>query len=262
MTRLVASLPLLVVFGCWEPKENSLFSSDGAQSSLAGVDLPGGSGGAGSAAGSASGAVAGQEMLETGGSGAYPVAGSGGSVAQAGGRAETDGTGSTSMGGGDAGNGGSGNPPAPVSCDTIEGAVANAANGHCYRVNLDEIDFAAAREACRAAGAHLVTIGSEAENAFVSQLLTHEHWLGASDNESNTTQGPGTYSWVNDEPWEYDAWQDGQPNAKETGCPTEDEGSACYEHCGFQTDKADWNDRSCWHTIPSVCEWELESDTK
>ena len=69
--------------------------------------------------------------------------------------------------------------------------------------------------------------------------------------------GVGAYVWVSGEPWEYSDWEEGQPNAFENPCPDDDDAD-CYEHCGFQTDEGDWNDRSCWHTIVSICEWDVE----
>jgi hypothetical protein len=259
MRRLLECLPVLVLFGCWGPHESSLFKPDGTQSSLTGLDTSAGAGGGGSgpSAGSGYGGVAGQETSPpSGGAPGYPSGGSGG--APPGGGAGTGGGGSSAQAGNEGGEGGSGHPPSPASCDAIEGAVTNATNGHCYRVSLDTVDFATAREACRVAGAHLVTITSEAENLFVSALLPQEHWLGTSDGRADTVMGVGEYRWVNDEPWSYSVWRDGQPNALETSCPTEAEGKACYEHCGYQTADVDWVDRPCWHTIASVCEWELD----
>lgn len=266
MRRLVVCLPVLVVLvGCWEHRESSLFESDGSQSSLAGVASSGGQSGGGAGSSAGSDVSGGSYPVEMGGTAGYPLGGGGnasqgGSSASGGGGSASGGGGSASLGGG--GAGGAGTPPTPASCDEIEGAVTNESNGHCYRVSLDEVDFATARDACEAAGGHLVTISSEEENEFVHELLPKAHWLGATDHRSNTTKGVGEYVWVNDEPWVFSAWQDGQPNAYETACPTEAEGKSCYEHCGYQSDQGDWIDRSCWHTIPSVCEWELESDAE
>jgi len=69
----------------------------------------------------------------------------------------------------------------------------------------------------------------------------------------------GTYSWVVDEPFEYSDWEDGQPNAFETNCSEGGDETDCFEHCAFQSDDGDWNDRSCWHTIVSICEWDIEA---
>jgi hypothetical protein len=250
------------VFGCWGPQDNTLFSPDGAKSSLSGVGGLGGE--THSAGGNGSAAQA--------GSGAYPSGAGGADINGASGTASVDGGTTAGVGGGGgvtmvggAGEGGDADPtPSPTheKCEAIEGAVFNETNRHCYRVNLDELDFAAAREACHAAGAHLATVDSEVENGFLHDLLPPEHWLGTTDGLADMTEGVGTYAWVNDEPWVYDAWHEGQPNAYGTNCPDPDHDSTCFEHCGFQTDQGDWYDRSCWHTIPSVCEWEPDSTAR
>jgi len=141
----------------------------------------------------------------------------------------------------------------------VPGSVVGAHNGHCYRVNESELGFAAARDLCQQAAGHLVTIASAAENDFTRDLHDGEHWLGASDGRTDTEAGAGTYTWVDGEPWDFTDWEDAQPNAFETDCPSEGSDLDCYEHCAFQTDEGDWNDRSCWHTIVSICEWDVES---
>jgi hypothetical protein len=124
-------------------------------------------------------------------------------------------------------------------------------------VSEQELSFADARRVCVEAGGHLVNIGSAEENEWVAALHDGEHWLGATDGRTDMVPGVGPYAWVNGETWAYADWEDGQPNAFETDCPAEYADGDCYEHCAFQTDEGDWNDRSCWHTIPSVCEWDV-----
>lgn len=139
----------------------------------------------------------------------------------------------------------------------VEGTVESALDGHCYRVNDQELSFADAHRVCVQAGGHLVNIGSVEENAWVAELHDGEHWIGASDGRADDVAGVGPYTWQNGEPWSYSDWEEGQPNAFETDCPSQDDEADCYEHCAFQSDEGDWNDRSCWHTIVSVCEWDL-----
>jgi hypothetical protein len=127
-------------------------------------------------------------------------------------------------------------------------------------VNPEELTFAAARDACHAGGGHLVTISSEAEDDFARDLHDGVHWLGASDGFPDTMPGVGTYTWVDQEDWDFTHWEDGQPNAFETNCPDQGDESDCFEHCAFQTDEGDWNDRSCWHAIASICEWDVERE--
>jgi hypothetical protein len=140
----------------------------------------------------------------------------------------------------------------------LEGAAVNAQNGHCYRVSTDELTFTAASDACRAAGGHLVSLSDEDENTFVHELHGEAHWIGATDGRDDRSSGVGTYAWIDQEPWSYADWEQGQPNAHAVDCPDEDGGANCYEHCGYQNGDGIWIDRACWHTIPSVCEWDVE----
>lgn len=140
----------------------------------------------------------------------------------------------------------------------ISGAVENELNGHCYRVSSEELTFDAARDSCKDAGGHLLTISSEAENEFARDLHDGEHWIGASDGRLGDMPGVGPYSWVDGEPWDYTDWDGDQPNAVETDCPDDSNAAKCFEHCGFQTDEGGWKDRSCWHTITAICEWDVE----
>jgi hypothetical protein len=156
------------------------------------------------------------------------------------------------------GSGGQGTPTVVIEdCAMLDQAVTNEAGDGCYRVNHQNLSFADAQRACRDVGGHLVSIGSESENSFVAELHDGEHWLGASDGRADMTPGVGPYVWVTGEAWLYSDWEEGQPNAYETDCPGGDDDLDCFEHCAFQSDEGDWNDRSCWHTIVSVCEWDL-----
>lgn len=149
--------------------------------------------------------------------------------------------------------------PVITDCSMVADATVSKTNGHCYRVIFENLTFAGARDACHVAGGHLATIASQDENDFVRDLHDGEHWIGATDGRDASTPGAGTYQWVTDEPWTFSEWEEGQPNAFETDCPDQDDEADCFEHCAFQTDEGDWNDRSCWHTVVSICEWDIES---
>jgi hypothetical protein len=243
MHRLIQLAPLLLAFGCFGSKDSVLFDGQSP--------TPGG--GAGQAAGGVAGAHSGT------GSGSN----AGTTIHQAG--TTTGGTGSSSGAGGSAGSGaeasGAGGQGAPVivieDCSMLDQAVANEAQDRCYRVNHQNLSFHDAQRACQEAGGNLVSIGSEAENEFIAQLHDGEHWLGATDGRDDMTPGVGPYVWLSGEDWLYSDWENGQPNAYETDCPLDQDDTDCFEHCAFQSDEGDWLDRSCWHTIVSVCEWEV-----
>ncbi len=249
-------------FGCSSPKDNALFADDGLTSAAAAS--AGGSAAAsagGSAAASAGGSAAAASGTDSG-SGARQTSG-GVSTGEAGSQAGMLSGGASGSGGSVAGavtsggSGGGGQAKGIESCEMLEGAVTNEQNGHCYRVNSDKLTFAAARDACQALAGHLVTLTDEAEDTFAHDLLDAAHWIGASDGRPDRTKGTGPYTWVDAEPWAYANWESGQPNAVGTNCPNETSGANCYEHCAFQTADGAWNDRACFHTIASICEWDL-----
>lgn len=249
----LALATLLAAPGCSGPSGGELFAKGEFAS------------GAAASLGGSSSAAAGTD------SPASPGPGEGGvSPVHAGSTSGSSTTGGSADGGGSAGQsqggalGGGGRqaiePPVIESCEMLDGAVTNQDNGHCYRINAAALTFAAARDACAADGGHLVSVSSKAEDDFVHALLDASHWLGASDGRANGVEGVGPYSWVNGDGWDYTNWEDDQPNAVATNCPNENSGANCFEHCAYQGDSGDWNDRACWHMIASVCEWEPASE--
>jgi hypothetical protein len=243
----------LWLVGCWSAKDNALFTRSDASTGGALTTGAAGSVAAVSGTGSSS-AGNGQAGSDIGG--APPAGGSSSGGASAG--SSNPGGASGAGAGGSAGQ----QPSAPIvqSCDMVEDSVVRPESGHCYRVATDELSFTAASDACQAAGGHLVTISDEQEEAFVGDLHGEAHWLGATDGRDERMAGVGTYVWVDDEPWDYEHWEDGQPNAHAIDCPNEDGGAHCYEHCGYQTGDGVWIDRACWDTIASICEWDLPAD--
>ena len=241
--------PVLAVLACSGPSGHELFAKNGVTS------VAEGDAGGSSAASAGTGSAPSQSQTQGGTSEAAAGSTSAGT--------QTGGGGSGGSGSPLSGSGGSGGqvaiPPVIESCDMLDDAVSNDDNGHCYRVNSDELTFGDARDACAASWGHLVTITSEAEDDFVHALLDDAHWLGATDGRANGMEGVAPYTWVNGDDWDYTNWEDGQPNAVATNCPNESGGANCFEHCAYQDDSGGWNDRACWHTIASICEWELSN---
>ena len=136
-------------------------------------------------------------------------------------------------------------------------AVYLPATQHCYLVDKETRTFAAAQAHCTELKAHLITLGSDAEDAFAWSIHSEEHWIGAKDGKAPKQSGVGTYTWTDDEPFDYTNWSAEQPNASKTECT---DGGACYEHCAFQWTGGEhdgqWNDRYCMHTIAAICEWD------
>jgi hypothetical protein len=96
---------------------------------------------------------------------------------------------------------------------------------HCYWVHTDRQTFAAARTACQSDGGDLVSILSEAENAFVRDFGRFgtgqfpELWIGGTDGKAATDKsGPGTYRWTTGEPWSYSNWNQMSPAQPDGYC--------------------------------------------
>ncbi len=162
---------------------------------------------------------------------------------------------------GSSGNGGSAGGKPLQDCSAFgQSATFYSQNAHCYLVVQEDAMFADARTHCASLGAHLVTLADRAENDFVWSLNSAEHWIGATDGKGPKETTPGTYTWVDGEPFSYTDWSQGQPNASPSSCADSDGGGTCYEHCAFQWSggnvPGEWNDRLCSHTIQAVCEWD------
>lgn len=260
--RRASLLIALSVVGCLGARNNDLFTtreSPGAGSSSS----VGAAGGGSTAVDTGTGTPNGADRAGSGGC-ATSSTPEGGSPS---GATSTSGTASGGASGGAAASSGvggrAGMPELPLtvsSCDELAAAQRDATNGHCYRFDATERDFAAASAACRAAGGHLVSIDDDAENDFVLQVHGDDHWIGASDRRDARVAGVGDYAWVTNEPWSYEHWEDGQPNAHAVDCPGESGGAHCYEHCAYQNGDGNWLDRACWNEVGSVCEWDLELD--
>lgn len=135
-------------------------------------------------------------------------------------------------------------------------------NGHFYKVYDESLEWSEAKAYCESLGGHLATATTQQENDFISSLACTTgskiyYWLGATDEESE-----GTWVWVTGEPWEFEVWQDEQPDnyAGSNGEP---------EHClELNKSDGDWNDLQCGgdsygeHVLSElgfICEWESNS---
>src|SRR5262249_37646159 len=117
--------------------------------------------------------------------------------------AATGGSQSSSTSTKSAGGGGGGGAAPCVGLDEKE----DPSTGHCYRLFADEKTFDLAETACGAWGGHLVGVQSASEQSLIDTLITDNAWLGGTDLHT-----PGTFTWVNGEPWTYDNWNIGEPS--------------------------------------------------
>jgi hypothetical protein len=96
-----------------------------------------------------------------------------------------------------------------------EWTVANGGNGHFYEFVLSGLTWSAAKTAAESRGGYLATITSAAEQAFVqSKMPAARFWLGAyHDHDAPDFFPPDRgWRWVTGEPWDYTAWNPGEPN--------------------------------------------------
>lgn len=110
--------------------------------------------------------------------------------------------------------------------------------GHCY-FPISSRTFTQARDACVAAGAHLVTITSAGEQSFVNTVGTaSERWIGLA-----IFSGSSSWRWITSEPMTYMNWDTaaGEPN-----------GSGYCARLRGTT----WADIGCNSSYPAVCERE------
>jgi hypothetical protein len=131
---------------------------------------------------------------------------------------------------------------------------------HCYWPHANMVTWMQARQMCMNEGGHLVTILSDAENLFVVSIATFspmysDTWIGATDSKGGSDQtGPGTYTWVTGEVWNYDAWNGTEPDGACDPCSGGGPGGCTCDHRGTLVSDATWMDRWDGTARGYVCE--------
>ena len=132
----------------------------------------------------------------------------------------------------------------------------NPENGHYYEF-IDHYDItwtdaktAAENSTYKGIPGHLVTITSESENDFISELVPDNYyliWMGLSDEDTE-----GQYKWVTGEPFVYSNWDVSQPDNHN--------GNEDYVQFRVYSDK--WNDTTNYtsYTNGYIIEYELSVD--
>ncbi len=123
---------------------------------------------------------------------------------------------------------------APIAGYTLIGTYG----GHVYYRSTTNSTWATAKTNAEALGAHLVTISSAGENAFVGGI--GNHWGGMTD---ETVEG--TWVWVTGEPVVYTSWASGEPN-----------NSGNQDYLVLNWSGANWDDQGAAVSLPSVIEFE------
>ncbi|MCW3095762.1 MAG: hypothetical protein JWL77_1380 [Chthonomonadaceae bacterium] len=105
--------------------------------------------------------------------------------------------------------------------------------GHYYEAVQASVTWPQARDAAATRTylgrtGHLVTITSAAEQAFVTGsfpvAIPNGYWIGAYQDKTATdfSEPAGGFRWVTGEPWQYTAWNSGEPNNNGGFGPSED----------------------------------------
>ncbi len=101
--------------------------------------------------------------------------------------------------------------PITVRAETYTPTSIDYYNGHKYAVYDESMTWYQAQKYCESVGGHLVTISSEDENQFCSNIIVENgkktYWIGYSDNEEE-----GEWNWVDDSISLYTNWRSGEPN--------------------------------------------------
>lgn len=147
-----------------------------------------------------------------------------------------------------------------VVCSHFGQGTLESADHHCYN-GYDEDDFQGAVAACKARGAHLVTISSGEENQIVRMLVNTSKFIGGLEDVALNQKGQGDYAWITGEAMTYENWADPEPNRADSRCGNTGAGSIgsgerCYEHCMAMNGMGKWEDRRCDQEDGYVCEWE------
>jgi hypothetical protein len=118
-----------------------------------------------------------------------------------------------------------------------------SSGGHCYFSTGSPLSWAAAKSACEAAnGAHLVTIGSSAEQAVVEEVaMGGDRWIGMSRPPLSPNE-PGQFKWITGEAMSYLKWDSGEPSGA--------------GECGRLKGGSAWGDGSCTDAVLAICERE------
>lgn len=117
---------------------------------------------------------------------------------------------------------GIGDASADNAVDTGTGADAGPCNngavfmGHCYFAVSPAASWATQQAACTSAGAHLVSVGSAAEMAAITNVGAGDRWIGLSRPQGSSAVDM-SFVWVTGEPRTYTNWSTAEPSGSGLG---------------------------------------------
>jgi hypothetical protein len=134
--------------------------------------------------------------------------------------------------------------PAESAADSSEAGVrcdepgAVNAQGRCYFMLAQATTWDGAKTACTAAGAHLVSIGSAAEQTTVEAIGAGQvRWIGLRQKDGAAIADANAFEWVDGTPRNYTNWLAGEPNS---------------DPCTRMNEQGLWTDRPCADAVTNV----------
>jgi len=127
--------------------------------------------------------------------------------------------------------------------------------GHWYMINPVRQSWTNASQAAQTAGGYLASVTDKRENQCLSALFEVNHnsdlyYLGGNDLDNE-----GDWQWDNGESFNYENWQDGEPNN------AENEDVLTWYSSNITNDEGyTWNDRQASLLFPSLIEFETNPE--
>jgi hypothetical protein len=131
-------------------------------------------------------------------------------------------------------------PPLDTGVTTCPEPSGKIFGGHCYFPTMART-WLANRDVCNTLKAHLVTINTDAEQAFVNSISSGDRWIGLGRAEGSPFE-KSSYKWITGEPVSYSNWESSEPNFS--------------GNCVRLRGDGLWADYSCSQTLSAICERE------
>ncbi|KAM4883991.1 neurocan core protein [Sylvia borin] len=112
--------------------------------------------------------------------------------------------------------------------------------GHCYRYFPRRRSWEDAERDCRRRAAHLSSVHSAQEHAFISGFVHDNTWIGLNDRIVEQD-----FQWTDNTAVQYENWRENQPDNFFAG------GEDCVVLVSHEVGK--WNDVPCNYNLPYVC---------
>lgn len=141
--------------------------------------------------------------------------------------------------GGGAGDSGVTDTGSPADGGGCSEPGAKSSGGVCYFPTSSALSWNDAKAACAAAGGHLATVSSSAEETVVESVGTGDRWIGLSRPSASPPKAD-SFTWITGEPMSYLKWGSGQPSGA--------------GECGMMRGAAGWGDAACTTALVGVCE--------